>query len=809
MRSEHEATSDCGTAIVQESLRAVGGAKRVFQTELAGRPLVAEIGAVAKQANGALLLRCGETVVLVTATASVKPRLDLDFFPLRVDFEERQYAAGRIPGSFFRREGRPTERATLSARLMDRPIRPLFPDGFRHEVQVVSTLLSYDGESAPDVLSIIGESIALGVSDIPFEGPIAGVLVGLVDDRLVINPSPEQLDRSALELVMAGTEDAIIMVEAGADEVPESRIVEALEFGHREIQRLCAWQREIIAAIGKPKMAVAPPATNAVLDAFLREQGADAMRAAVLNPDKLGREHAIDDLVDRLRVEALARFPEDDPVLIGAALHDLEKHVARTLILEQGLRPDGRRPDEIRPIWCDVGFLPRTHGSGLFTRGQTQVCSVATLGSISDRQMIDSVGERESTRRYLHHYNFPPYSTGEVRPMRSPGRREIGHGALAERALARMIPPEAEFPYTIRVVSEVIESNGSTSMGSVCGSTLSLMDAGVPLRRPVAGIAMGLITADGRSAEAGYAILSDIQGMEDHLGDMDFKVAGTELGVTAIQMDIKISGVTSALLSEALGQAYRGRMYIMGKMLEVLPAARSDLSPHAPRITVLRIDPDRIRDVIGPGGKTINRIIAETGAEIDVEDDGRVFIAAPSGEAGRRAEEWVHRLTSDPQPGEVYVGKVTRLMNFGAFVEIVPGKDGLVHISELARDRVPSVEDVVAVGDVVIVKVKEIDDLGRLNLSRRQALVTVPGAEARENIKPKPVRPNTVPADADPRDDREGGRPAGPRPFDRRNGDGRPGGPRPGGDARPVRPAPAPAEQGAGGEGLPRGRPSR
>ncbi len=752
------------------------GGKHVFQTELAGRPLVAEIGAVAKQANGSVLLRLGDTVVLVTATASRQPRTDLDFFPLRTDYEERQYAAGRIPGSFFRREGRPSERATLTARLIDRPIRPLFPDGYRHDVQVVATVLSYDGENAPDTAGIIGASIALGISDIPWAGPIAGVMVGLVDGHLVTNPRGADLDRSALELVVAGTSDAIIMVEAGADEVPEDRIVEALEHGHAEIRRLCDWQREITAAVGRPKMDVGLPARDAELDLRVREMAAAPMREAVANPDKLGRERGIEDLKARLRQEAAARFPgEENLARISTVLDEVEKTEVRTMILERGVRPDGRGTEEIRPIWCDVGFLPRAHGSGLFTRGQTQVINITTLGAMSDRQLIDSVGEREEYKRYMHHYNFPPYSTGEVRPMRGPGRREIGHGALAERALVRMIPSEDQFPYALRLVSEVVESNGSTSMASVCGSTLSLLDAGVPIRRPVAGIAMGLITEDGRSATGRTAILSDIQGMEDHLGDMDFKVAGTERGVTAIQMDIKIAGVDADLLRRALAQARRGRMEIMGKMMEVISAPRKEMSPFAPRITVVQIPVDKIRDVIGPGGKTINKIIAETGAEVDVEDDGRVFIAAPSGDAGRRAEEWIRRLTRDPQPGEVYVGKVVRLMNFGAFVEILPGKDGLVHISELARERVPTVEDVVAIGDQVIVKVKEIDELGRLNLSRRAALETVPGAAEQEKIAPKeprPERPEQPPA----------GRPGGPGRFGG-GGNGRPGGP---GGPRPV-----------------------
>ncbi len=736
---------DHATGMLEITSPGVGG-KRVFRTELAGRPLVAEIGHVAKQANGAVLLRYGETVMLITATATAKPRPDVDFFPLRTDYEERQYAAGRIPGSFFRREGRPSERATLTARLIDRPIRPLFPDGYRNDVQVVATVLSYDGENPPDITGMIGASIALSISDIPWAGPTGAVLIGLAGDRLVTNPLPDELDQSALELVVAGSADAILMVEAGADEVPESRIVEALEHGRREIQLLCDWQREIVAAVGRPKMDVLTAPRDTELEGFVHDRATVAMRTAVLNPDKLGREHDIAEVMARVASDAAERFPDAPAAAVGELLHDVERSVTRALILEQGLRPDGRKVDEIRAIWCDTGFLPRAHGSAIFTRGQTQVCSVAALGPISDRQLIDSIGEHSDTKRYLHHYNFPPYSTGEVKPMRSPGRREIGHGALAERALVRMIPDESSFPYAIRVVSEVIESNGSTSMASVCGSTLSLMDAGVPIRRPVAGIAMGLITEDGRTTRGRTAVLSDIQGMEDHLGDMDFKVAGTERGVTAIQMDIKIAGVDADLLARALEQARAGRMFILGKMLAVLEQPRNQLSPHAPRISVLQIDPDKIRDVIGPGGKMIHKIIAETGATVDVENDGRVFIAAPSSESARKAEDWIRSLTRVPEVGEVYLGKVVRLMDFGAFVEILPGKDGLVRIGELARERIPTVEDVVEVGDEIMVKVMEIDQLGRLNLSRRVALDTVPDAAEREKIQPKtPGAPRPAP----------------------------------------------------------------
>ena len=752
---------------------------KVYRTEIGGRPFSIETGAVAKQANGAVLARYGDTVVLVTATGTRAPKEGFDFFPLRCDYEERQYAAGRIPGSFFRREGRPSERATLSARLIDRPVRPLFPEGFRHDVQVVATVLSYDGDSAPDVTAIIGASASLCISDIPFGGPIAGVMIGLVDGQLVVNPTAEQLAHSGLELVVAGTKDALIMVEAGADEVPEDRMLQALQLATDEIRRICLWQEQFIAEIGRPKMPWSPPSFDQSLTAAVHAAADQAMRDAILNPDKKAREDAIDAVKARVAAAMTERFPEADKGDISELLHEVEKVQTRTLILERGLRPDGRKPDEIRPIWCDVGFLPRTHGSGLFTRGQTQVCTVAALGSLRDRQMLDAIGEREDFKRYMHHYNFPPYSTGEVKPMRSPGRREIGHGALAERALVRMIPGDTEFPYTIRLVSEVLESNGSTSMASVCGSTLALMDAGVPIKRPVAGIAMGLVK-EGEQIQ----ILSDIQGMEDHLGDMDFKVAGTEVGITALQMDLKIGGISQDVLRRALEQARAGRMHILGKMLATLPGPRQEMSPYAPRITVLTIDIDRIRDVIGPGGKTINKIIAETGADIDVEDDGKVYIAAPSGESGKRAIDWVTRLTKDPEPGEVYVGKVVRLLNFGAFVEILPGKDGLVHISELDTERVPTVEDVVSIGDQIIVKVKNIDELGRVNLSRREALKTIPDAAERETRKPRAERP------AGAEGERDGARPGGdgPRRFGGdRNGGSRPGGPsrdRPGGEPR-------------------------
>ncbi|MBX6376997.1 MAG: polyribonucleotide nucleotidyltransferase, partial [Clostridia bacterium] len=699
--------------------------KRVFQTEVAGRPLVIETGELARQANGSALVSYGDTTVLVTATATPEPRQDADFLPLRVDFEERQYAAGRIPGSFFRREGRPSERAILCARLIDRPLRPLFPAGFHHDVQVVATVLSFDGSNLPELCGLIGASFALSVSDIPFGGPMAGVMVGLLDGRLVLNPTAEQMARSDLELTVAGTRDAILMVEAGANEVPEEQILDALLFAHEEIRRLVAWQEEAVAQVGRPKMVVTVEEPPEELERAVRAEATGPIREALLVAEKQSREAALRAARERLTASLLERFPGQEKH-VARLLGVIEKEVMRRAILEEGRRPDGRGPRDIRPISCRVGLLPRTHGSGLFTRGQTQVLTVAALGAIGDRQELDAIGEIEEFKRYMHHYNMPPYSTGEVRPIRAPGRREIGHGHLAERALARMIPPQEEFPYTIRLVSEVLESNGSTSMASVCGSTLALMDAGVPIRAPVAGIAMGLIKEGDR-----VEILSDIQGIEDHLGDMDFKVAGTARGVTAMQMDIKIAGVDRDILARALDQARAGRLFILEKMLEVLPQPRPDLSPYAPRILVIQIQPERIRDVIGPGGKVINRIQQETGVKIDIEDDGKVFIAGEL-EGGQRALKMIRELTRDVEKGEVFLGKVVRITSFGAFVELFPGRDGLVHISQLANERIPRVEDVVQVGDQIMVKVIEIDELGRINLSRREALRTVPDAELRE-----------------------------------------------------------------------------
>lgn len=688
---------------------------------MAGRPLIIEIGKVAKQANGAAWVRYGDTVVLVTAVVSPQPREGIDFFPLLVDYEERLYAVGKIPGSFLRREGRPTESAILAARTIDRPIRPLFPKGFRNDVQVVATVLSVDPDNPTDTTAMIGASIALSISEIPFQGPVAGLHVGRVDGKFIINPTLKQAEKSDLDIIVAGTKDAIMMVEAGAKEVPEEVILEAILFGHEEIKKLVAFQEEIKAEIGKPPIQVEPYEPDPEVVAAVKAYSADKLKEALRTGEKLEREARVDQLkeethqylAEQLGEEAYAEKARD----ISEALDGLIKEEVRRMIVEENIRVDGRALDEIRPISCEVGVLPRAHGSGLFTRGQTQVLSAVTLGRASEEQILDGLND-EDTKRYIHHYNFPAFSVGEVKPVRGPGRREIGHGALAERALAPMIPPEEEFPYTIRVVSEVLESNGSTSQASICGSTLALMDAGVPIKKPVAGVAMGLVKYGDQ-----IRVLTDIQGLEDHLGDMDFKVAGTREGVTAIQMDMKISGITKEILQQALEQARKGRLFILDKMLEVIDKPRAELSPYAPRMITFEIDPDKIRDVIGPGGKMIRKIIEETGVDIDIEDDGRVFITSVDRAAGEKAKAIIERLTSDVEVGKTYLGKVVRLMNFGAFVEILPGKEGLVHISQLDKDRVAKVEDVVQIGDEILVKVIEIDKLGRINLSRKALLV--------------------------------------------------------------------------------------
>ncbi|MGG5252903.1 polyribonucleotide nucleotidyltransferase [Neobacillus sp. SM06] len=690
--------------------------KHHYSIDWAGRKLTVEIGQLAKQANGAVMVRYGDTAVLSTATASKEPK-NVDFFPLTVNYEERLYAVGKIPGGFIKREGRPSEKAILASRLIDRPIRPLFADGFRNDVQVVSIVMSVDQDCSTEMAAMFGSSLALSVSDIPFEGPIAGVIVGRVNNEFVINPTVEQADQSDIHLTVAGTKDAINMVEAGAKEVPEEIMLEAIMFGHEEIKRLIEFQEKIVAEIGKEKMQVTLYEIDPELEAEVRASCEADMIKAIQVQEKHARENAINEVKNRILEQY--REPEaseDDLKQVKQILDKLVKGEVRRLITEEKIRPDGRKVDEIRPLSSQVGILPRTHGSGLFTRGQTQALSICTLGAMGDVQILDGLGIEEE-KRFMHHYNFPPFSVGETGPMRGPGRREIGHGALGERALEPVIPSEKDFPYTIRLVSEVLESNGSTSQASICGSTLAMMDAGVPIKAPVAGIAMGLV----KSGEY-YTVLTDIQGMEDHLGDMDFKVAGTAKGVTALQMDIKIAGLSQEILEEALQQAKKGRMQILDSMLATIAEPRKQLSVYAPKILTMAINPDKIRDVIGPSGKQINKIIEETGVKIDIEQDGTIFIASTNQEMNEKAKKIIEDLVREVVVGQLYLGKVKRIEKFGAFVEIFPGKDGLVHISELAEERVGKVEDVVKIGDELLVKVTEIDKQGRVNLSRKAVL---------------------------------------------------------------------------------------
>ncbi|SET42066.1 polyribonucleotide nucleotidyltransferase [Paenibacillus sp. NFR01] len=692
---------------------------------LGGRPLVLETGRLAKQANAAVMVRYGDTAVLCTVTASSEPK-DLDFFPLTVNYEERLYAVGKIPGGFIKREGRPSEKAILSSRLTDRPIRPLFPEGFRNDVQVLNLVMSVDQDCSPEIAAMIGTSAALSISDVPFDGPIGGVNVGRINGEFIINPTIAQQEISDMFVVVAGTKDAIMMVEAEANEVPEEAMLEAIMFGHEEIKNIVATIEELVKIAGKVKMEVKLHAVNAEVNAEVRAFASERLVEAV----KIAEKHARQEAIDVVNNETVAYFAEkyiESPELlkdVKEVLHDIVKEEVRRLITHDKVRPDGRKLDEIRPIDCDTNLLPRTHGSGLFTRGQTQALSVCTLGALGDVQILDGIDLAE-TKRFMHHYNFPPFSVGEARPLRAPGRREIGHGALGERALSKVIPSEADFPYTIRLVSEVIESNGSTSQASICASTLAMMDAGVPIKAPVAGVAMGLIK-DGEHV----SILTDIQGMEDHLGDMDFKVAGTAEGVTAIQMDIKIAGIDRSILQDALKQAKEGRMFILGKMMEAISAPRESLSKYAPKIIIININPDKIRDVIGAGGKIINKIIDETGVKIDIEQDGRVFISSSDEAMIQKAKGIIEGIVKEVQVGEIYVGTVRRIEKFGAFVELIPGKDGLVHISQLSTERVAKVEDVVAIGDTITVKVTEIDQQGRVNLSRKAVLTSESGAKA-------------------------------------------------------------------------------
>ncbi|HLZ28813.1 MAG TPA: polyribonucleotide nucleotidyltransferase [Chloroflexota bacterium] len=728
-----------------------------IEFELAGRTMALETGRLAGLADGAVLVTYGEAAVLGTAVSSPEPREGIDFFPLTVEYEERMYAAGKIPGGFIKREGRPGEQGTLAARMTDRPIRPLFPKYYRNDIQIVNLVMSADQENDPALLSIIGASAALTISSIPFQGPVAAVKMGYLDGKLVVNPTMRQLyDESLLDLTVAGTRDAVLMVEAAAHELPEDVILEAIMTGHRAMQPIIDAQEKLQKLVGKAKQEVAPPPVDEALKKKLVKRLGKELEAAIFSPDKdkAGRE----DSTKEVRKTVTAEFVEQgaDPKAISKLFDSLEKDLVRTKILKDGKRADGRGMKDIRPISIEVGVLPRAHGSGLFTRGQTQVMSVATLGTNSDEQSIDSIGLDEP-KRYIHHYNFPPFSVGEARQLRGVSRRDIGHGALAERALVAVLPSEKDFPYVIRVVSETLSSNGSSSMASACGSTLALLDAGVPLKAMVGGVAMGLITEDG-TAKGKYAILTDIQGFEDALGDMDFKVTGTRTGVTAIQMDIKVDGLTEEILGKALAQAREGRLVIIEKMEAVISQPRAEVSRFAPRITTIKINPDKIREIIGPGGKMIRKITEETKTTIDIQDDGSVNIGSNNADNTQKAVDWIRSLTREVEAGEIYTGKVTRVLPFGAFVEIVPGKEGLVHISELANYRVPSVEDVVKIGDEIQVLVTEIDRQGRVNLSRRALLE--PAENGHEGGE-EPPRNN----DAD-----GGGGGGDRRPFDQRRG---------------------------------------
>lgn len=689
---------------------------KTFSMELAGRQLTIETGKMAKQASGAVLVRYGDTVVLVTSTASKTAREGTDFFPLTVDYEEKMYSVGKMPGGFLRREGRPGNSAILNARLIDRPIRPLFDKRCRNDVHVVATVLSVDYDNAPELCGMLGASASLAISDIPWDGPIAGVRVGRVNGEFVVNPTQAQLEESAMNITVAGSETAILMVEGGAKEAPEEEVLDAIMFAHEQIKKLVAFQKTIIAEVGKPKRQLVFPEIPEEIENAIRAYAEEPLKQAIFNPDKLTREAHMAEVKE----EAEAHFKEiypDNASDVATCLDHLTKEIVRHMISVDKIRPDGRALDEIRPITCEVGLLPRVHGSALFTRGQTQALTVTTLAPMSETQIIDDLTP-VTEKRYIHQYNFPSYSVGETKSSRGPGRREIGHGALAERALLPVIPSVEEFPYAIRVVSEILESNGSSSQASVCGSTMSLMNAGVPIKAPVAGIAMGLVQ-EGEH----FTILTDIQGMEDALGDMDFKVAGTAKGVTAIQMDIKIHGLSRDILLAALQQARKGRLFILDKMAACIAKPADHLSPYAPKIITMTIPVEKIRDVIGTGGKTINKIISETGVKMDVEEDGRIYIATPDEDAAQRAKKMVEALTHDVAPGETYLGRVTRLMKFGAFVEILPGKEGMVHVSQLALQRVEKPEDVVHEGDEIMVKVTEIDDKGRINLSRKALLL--------------------------------------------------------------------------------------
>jgi polyribonucleotide nucleotidyltransferase len=704
------------------------------EKDIGGRRLILEVGEVAKQANGAALIWYGETVVLVTAVVAPEAREGIDFVPLTVDYREKAYAAGKIPGGFFKREGRPSEREVLTSRLIDRPIRPLFPKGHSQETQVIAFVLSADTENDPSILAMIGASTALTVSDIPFQGPIGAVRIGRVDGAFVINPTRQQQGLSDLDLVIAGVDEGIVMVEGSAREVPEDVLIQGLEVGHQVIREIIALQRDLREAVGKPKLSVAAAEVEPLVMQRARMVSTPLVRQAIRTAEKQVRERRMAEVLTET-FTALADLPPEQQLLIPKLIETVERDEMRAMVLEEGIRADGRRTDEIRPISIRVSVLPRTHGSALFTRGETQALVVSTLGTSSDEQIIDEL-EGKTSKAFMLHYNFPPFSVGEASPMRGPGRREIGHGALAERSIAPILPSTEAFPYTIRVVSDILESNGSSSMATVCGATLSLMDAGVPITAPVAGIAMGLISEPGR----GVAVLSDILGLEDHLGDMDFKVAGTPTGITGFQLDVKIGGVGTAILRGALDQASRGRLFILERMAAAIATPRAQLSTHAPRIVTIRINPDKIREVIGPGGKVIRGIIEKTGANIDIEDDGRINIASADESASQAAIDIIRGITAEAEIGKIYRGKVKKIMDFGAFVEIFPGTDGLVHISQIADQRVKSVSDVLKEGEEVMVKVLEVDKQGRVKLSRREAL--------RELQESSPAAASDAPVDA-------------------------------------------------------------
>ena len=690
---------------------------KTFETTLAGRPLVVETGKMAQLANGSCLVRYGDTAVLATATASAKPREGVDFFPLSVDYEEKLYSVGKIPGSFIKREGKPTEAAILASRCIDRPMRPLFPKDLRNDVSIVTTVMSVEQDNSPEIAAMVGAAIAVAISDIPFNGPVASVFVGLIDGQPVINPTVEQRKESTLELTLSGTFDKVVMIEAGAKEVPEDQMLAAILAGHEEVKKLCQFIQSIADEIGKKNKIEYTPVVVAddVFEA-VKEGYIERIRWALDTDDKNVRDYQLAIVTEEIHAGLDAQFAERETE-IDDAIYKLQKYVVRRWILDDGKRVDGRNLNEIRPLSAEVGLLPRTHGSGMFTRGQTQVLTVATLGSVSENQLLDGI-DVEETKRYMHHYNFPSYSVGETRPSRGPGRREIGHGALAERALAPVIPSVEEFPYAIRLVSEVLSSNGSTSQGSVCGSTLALMDAGVPIKAPVAGISVGLVTEGDR-----FVTMLDIQGLEDFFGDMDFKVAGTHNGITAIQVDIKIDGLTTEIIKEAFEKTRVARIHILDDiMLKAIPEYRKELSEYAPKIIQMKIPVDKIREVIGTGGKVIQKIIADTGVKIDIEEDGTVFILTTDAAGAQAAVDTINGIIAEPEVGMIYKGKVTKVMDFGAFVEFMPGREGLVHISKLDHKRVEKVTDVVNEGDEIVVKLTEIDKQGRMNLSRKDAL---------------------------------------------------------------------------------------